>query len=93
MVTGLQKIPCPIIKSKLSNEELIKYCIHFIKKTNTIIEIINERVSKIPHTKWYIQSYANYYKYSIIIEALENNDLSTLTKNLRSLAKQIKIIK
>ena len=92
MITGLKKILYPIIKSKLSNEELKKYCIHFIKKTNTIIGIINERVSIRPHTKWYVQSYSDYYKYATIIEALENKDLTTLNKNLKLLAKQIKII-
>ena len=67
--------------------------IHFIKKTNTIIGIINDRISKIPHTKWYVKSYSDFYKYASIIEALENKDLNILNKNLKLLAKQIKIIK
>ena len=93
MINGLKKILCPIIKSELKNKDLIKYCINFIKKTNTIIGIINDRISKIPHTKWYVKSYSDFYKYASIIEALENKDLNILNKNLKLLAKQIKIIK
>jgi len=46
-----------------------------------------------PFTKWYVMSYSDYYKYKKIIEALKNNDLDSLNKNLKLLALNIQIIK
>jgi hypothetical protein len=46
-----------------------------------------------PHSKWYVQSYAEYYRYLSIIKALKSKDLSSLNKNLKLLALQIQIIK
>lgn len=92
MITGLKKIINPIIKSELEMDDLISYCDCFIVKTNTIKDISNPRISKTPFTKWYIMSYSDYYKYKKIIESIKNNDLSSLNKNLKLLASNIKII-
>ena len=45
----------------------------------------------IPFTKWYIKSYSKYNEYIQIINALKNNDLTTLNKNLKIMASNIKI--
>lgn len=92
MINGLKKIINFIIRSTLNHTDLNNYCDNFIKKTNTIIGISNQRISKTPFSKWYIKSYSNFNKYIQIIEAKQNNDLSTLNKNLKILASNIKII-
>ena len=92
MINGLKKIINLIIKSSINYNCLNNYCICFIKKTNTIKDISNPRVSKIPFSKWYVKSYTNYYKYVEIIEAIRKNDFSSLNKNLKLLANNIKII-
>jgi hypothetical protein len=93
MIHGLKKIINIIIKSKLKKDDLIHYCKNYIENTNTIKNISNPRISKTPFTKWYVMSYSDYYKYKKIIEALKNNDLESLNKNLKLLALNIQIIK
>jgi hypothetical protein len=93
MIEGLKKIINPIIKSDVNQILLKNYCDCYIKKTNTIKEKSNPRVSKIPHTKWYVKSYSNYYQYVRIIDALKENNLDKLNKNLKLLANNTKIIK
>jgi hypothetical protein len=93
MISGLKKIINLVIKSKLKQNDLINYCKCYIKTTNTIKNISNPRISKTPFTKWYVMSYSDYYKYKKIIEALKNNDLDSLNKNLKLLALNIQIIK
>ena len=92
MIEGLEKIINPIIKGKINNNDLNKYCNSYIKLTNTIKDTSNPRVSKIPFSKWYVKSYSCYYQYKKIIEAIKNNDLQSLNKNLKVLANKIKII-
>jgi hypothetical protein len=92
MIDGLQKIINPIIKGKINDNNLNKYCNSYIKLTNTIKDISNPRVSKIPFSKWYVKSYSCYYQYKKIIEAIKNNYLQSLNKNLKVLANKIKII-
>jgi meiotically up-regulated gene 157 (Mug157) protein len=93
MIEGLKKIINPIIKSETNYILLNNYCDCFIKKTNTIKDKSNPRISKIPHTKWYVKSYSNYYQYAKIIEALNDGNLDKLNKNLKLLASTIQIIK
>jgi hypothetical protein len=65
----------------------------FLIKTNIIKDVYNPRISKTPHSKWYVQSYAEHYRYLAIIKALKLNDLNILNKNLKLLASNIQIIK
>ncbi len=65
---------------------------HFVK-INIIKDINNPRISKTPHSKWYVQSYVEHYRYLAIIKAHKSNDLKSLNKNLKLLALQIQIIK
>lgn len=92
MCDGLKNIIDDIIKQKIDYLKLKSYCNCYIIKQTSIINISNPRVSKIPHTKWYVKSYSNFYKYSKIIEALRTNDSSELNKNLKLELKKCKII-
>jgi len=93
MINGIKKIINPIIKSNINGNLLFNYSINYIKKINVQIGIYNERKCKNPHCKWYIKSYAEYYKYIKIIDALLNDKVDSLNKNLKLLASEIKIIK
>jgi hypothetical protein len=92
MIEGLKKIINSIIKSSISCCDLNNYCNCFIKKTNTIKDISNPRISKIPYSKWYVKSYSRYSDYIKIIEAIKNNDLTSLNKNLKLMASNIIIV-
>jgi hypothetical protein len=43
--------------------------------------------------KWYVKAYSDFYKYSKIIDCIENNNFSELNKNLKSEALTIQIVK
>ena len=92
MIEGLKKIINLIIKSSINEDILINYCNCFIKNTNTVKDASNPRISKTPFSKWYVKSYSNYNDYINIIEAMRNKDFSTLNKNLKMLANNLKII-
>lgn len=91
MIEGLKKIINPIINSSINYEQLNNYCNCYIKNNYSILNISNPRKSNIPFTKWYIKSYSKYNEYIQIINALKNNDLTTLNKNLKIMASNIKI--
>ena len=59
---------------------------------NIVIDVFNERVSKTPHTLWYVLSYSDKYKYMNIIDAIRTNNIKKLNKNLRLFASNIQII-
>jgi hypothetical protein len=59
------------------------YCIYIKNDLNRTFE----RVSLIPFTKWYIKKYHYIYKYTKILKALIDGDISSLNKNLKSKAK------
>ena len=86
MIKGLKNIMDLIIKSKINNDNLISYSNNFIKVINVQIDVYNERKCKNPSCKWYIKSYAVYYKYIKVIDALLNNKVDLLDKNLKILA-------
>ena len=52
----------------------------------------NPRISKRPFTKWYVKHYSNFYKYSKIIDCIENDCLDDLNKNLKMEAKTIQLL-
>lgn len=49
---------------------------------------IKKRNSKTPFTKWYIKGYSNLTKYAKI-DAIINDTVNKLNKNLKSIAKNI----
>ena len=93
LLNGIQLILKPIIKGTLCKNDLLSISKSFLLKVNIIKDINNPRISKTPHSKWYVQSYAEYYRYLKIIKALKSNDFKSLNKNLKLLASQIQIIK
>ena len=93
LISGIKIILKSIIKGILNKNDLLNISKTFLIKINIIKDVYNPRISKTPHSKWYIQSYAEYYRYLKIIKALKSNDLSSLNKNLKLLALNIKIIK
>ena len=50
------------------------------------------RSSKTPFSKWYIKDYSERTKYARIINAIINEEVNKLPKNLKTLAQKIKIM-
>lgn len=92
MIKGIIKIISSIINNTINKDILFKYSTNYIVKINVQIDIYNERKCKNPSFKWYIKSYAEYYKNNTIINALKNNKVDELNKNLKLFASEIKII-
>lgn len=91
MIEGLKKIINPIVNSSINHDQLNNYCKCFIKNNFSIRNISNPRKSNVPFTKWYVKSYSKYSDYLQVINALINDDLTTLNKNLKLMASNIKI--
>ena len=93
LINGVELILNQIIKGTLNKNDLLNVSKSFLIRVNVIKDVYNPRISKTPHSKWYVQSYAEHYRYLAIIKALKSKDLSLLNKNLKLLALQIQIIK
>lgn len=93
MIKGLEKIIKNIVNSNVDNIILFNYITKFVKKINIQIGIYNERRCKTPGFKWYLKSYAEYYKNNTIINALINDNVDNLNKNLKLFSSEIEIIK
>jgi hypothetical protein len=91
MILGLELILKEIIDGNVNSNSLYKYSTYYIKKINIQIEIYKPRICKNPSYKWYLKSYAEYYKYNVVIEAIINNNVDSLNKNLKLLASEIRI--
>ena len=78
-----------IFDNTLDNVRLAKFCktyIHLIQnKTNRSFP----RTSKTPFSKWYIKGYSDLTKFSKILNAITNNTVNTLNKNLKTIARSI----
>jgi hypothetical protein len=81
-----------IYGGKLTVHKLNKFCSDFIKQINVPLERHFSRTSKTPFTKWYVKGYSNQVKYMNIIDALLNNTVNDLNKNLKTIATHIKSI-
>ena len=92
LINGIKFILCDIINGKINKNDLFNISKAFLIKVNTIKDVFNERKSKTPHSKWYIQYYASYYRFITLIEALKNKDPSILNKNLKLLYQCLEII-
>lgn len=91
LLSSMKYIIFNIVKGKLEVNELLILSKTFIKNMNVIKDISNPRTSKIPHTKWYVQGYASYYRYLTLIEALQTGDTSKLNKNLKLQLSNLKL--
>jgi len=92
LINGIKFILCDIINGKINKNDLFNISKAFLIKVNIIKDVFNERKSKTPHSKWYIQYYASYYRFITLIEALKNKDPSILNKNLKLLYQCLEII-
>lgn len=75
-------------KSKIDN-----FCNSYIVLVKNKKNRSFPRISKQPYSKWQIKGHTVATKYVKIIEAIENNTVNELHKNLKTLAKKIKLIR
>ena len=69
------------------NEEILdKFCKSYIKIVQNRKNRSFPRTSKTPFSKWYIKGYSNQTKYMKIIEAILNDKVHELNKNLKTIA-------
>lgn len=92
-IYGLKKIILKIISSTLDTNQIVNYFNNYLQIIYSEKNKNNPRVSKRPFTKWYVKAYSDFYKYSKIIDCIENDTLSELNKNLKSEALTIQIVK
>lgn len=78
LVNGIKLILKDIIYGTIDKNNLLKVSKSFLIKINTIKDVFNERISKTPHSKWYVQYYASHYMFITLIEALKNKNLKLL---------------
>lgn len=78
-----------IIKGTLTYYKFNKFCKCYIKINQNRKNRSFPRTSKTPFTKWYIKGYSNLTKYKKIIDAINNNNINKLNKNLKCIARRI----
>ena len=62
LITGIKLILKSIIKGILNKNDLFNISKSFLIKINIIKDVYNPRISKTPHSKWYVQLYAEHYR-------------------------------
>ena len=77
------------MNNTLTTSILDKFCKSYIKVIQNKKNRSFPRTSKTPFTKWYIKGYSNQTKYMTIIDAIINNTVDELNKNLKTIAKRI----
>jgi hypothetical protein len=89
MIKGVYGILFDILCGHMNDKKIDSFC-----KTNILI-VKNEsgrhypRTSNIPFTKWYIKMYSDMAKFKKIINAIQNDTVDELNKNLKLIAKKI----
>ena len=78
-----------IFDKTLTKQTLDDFCKSYIKITQNKVNRHFPRTSKTPFTKWYVKGYSNQTKYLSIIDAIINNKVNELNKNLKTIAKLI----
>lgn len=78
-----------VINSSLTDELLNKFCTLYVKIIQNKKNRVFPRNSKTPFTKWYVKGYANSTKFIKILNAIKNNKVNELNKNLKIIAKCI----
>lgn len=78
-----------ILHNKLIDNILDQFCKSYIKIIQNKDNRTYPRTSKTPFTKWYVKGYSNQTKYMNIIDAIINNKVNELNKNLKTIARKI----
>ena len=81
-----------IVYQTLNQESLDSFCKRDIKTFSNKTGRSNPRRSNTPFTKWYVKDFSESAKYKKVINAIIDNTIDMLNKNLKSLAKRITII-
>jgi len=91
MIEGLFKLIPNIIYSKLTVEDLFYFFNIYVQVNSTLKGASNERVSKIPFTKWYVKNYHSKYDIQKIFDAyIEQNTNEENTNNNKTKRKNKK---
>lgn len=94
LTTGVfNKLLCHILNSSLTQQIIKVFCETYIKIIKNDLDRHNPRFSQEPYTKWYLKGYSNGAELIKIIEAIINDKIEELNKNLKTKASKIKIIK
>jgi len=78
-----------ILNNNITCDKLDQFCKSYIKLVHNKNNRSYPRTSKTPFTKWYIKGYSNLTKYMKIIEAITDNKINKLNKNLKMIARKI----
>jgi len=92
LINGINsKLLKSIISSKLSTIKLKKIINSYFIIRKHVDGRHFVRKSLLPFSKWYVKMYHSAYEYNKIIEAVENNRINDLNKNLKVKSKNIKL--
>jgi len=78
-----------ILNNKLNNTIINQFCKLYIKIVQNKVDRSFPRTSKTPFSKWYIKGYYGHTKYMQLIDAITNNKIGDLNKNLKTIAMKI----
>ena len=81
-----------LINNKLNSQKMDKFCDIYIKIIYNKKDRTFCRVSKTPFKKWYIKGYSEQTKYFRICNAIINNTINDLNKNVKTIAKKVEAI-
>lgn len=84
-----QKIVSDLVYGALKKETLIDIMNEDLEIIKNEIDRSFERKSIVPFTKWYVKMYHKMYEYRKILEAIENDTIDKLNKNLKCKALSI----
>lgn len=84
-----EKIVGKLVYGTLEKETLIDIMNKDLEIIKNEIDRSFERKSIVPFTKWYVKMYHKMYEYRKILEAIENNTIDKLNKNLKCKAVSI----
>src|SRR5919108_4420733 len=87
-----EKLLYNLSHDKLTNEEYKQFCKVYIKLINNKKNRSFPRTSKTPFSKWYVKGYSHNSQLVKMINAILNNTINELNKNLKTKAKRIKEI-
>ena len=93
LIKGIfDKILYKLLHCKLTNDEYNQFCKTYIKITDNKKNRSFPRTSKKTFSKWYVKGYSHNSQLVKIINAILNNTINKLNKNLKTKAKRIKEI-
>jgi hypothetical protein len=74
-----------LVINGVDNGELDKFCKLYIRVSQNKKNKTFPRTSKTPFSKWYVKGYSNHTKYTKILNAIYNDTIDELNKNLKTL--------